>query len=107
THLNTLHLNFNQLKDRLTRLTDAYLDRTIEKDIFDGRKTTLLLEIKGAEEKLREWKEETTSVPDRVAEFLELAGNVYLDYQMALPAEKRDLLKVVTSNRLVEAKNVS
>ncbi len=41
-----------------------------------------------------------------MAEFLELTGNAHLQYQMALPGEERDLLQIVTSNRLVVAKSV-
>jgi hypothetical protein len=36
---------------------------------------------------------------------LELAGSAYLSYKMGFPEEKRDLLKIVTSNRQVSAKN--
>jgi len=46
------------------------------------------------------------SVPDRLAEFLELAGSAYLSYKMGFPEEKRDLLKILTSNREVDGKNV-
>ena len=31
---------------------------------------------------------------------------MYLQYEMALPEEKRDLLKIVTSNRFVDPTNV-
>ena len=46
------------------------------------------------------------AVPDRLAQFLELAGSAYLSYQTALPNEKRDLLKTLTSNLSVDGKNV-
>jgi hypothetical protein len=47
-----------------------------------------------------------SAVVDRLSKFLELAGDAYLLYQASLPAEKRDLLKIVTSNRTVTGKNV-
>jgi hypothetical protein len=46
------------------------------------------------------------SVPDRLAEFLELAGSAYLNWKIGVPGEKRDLLGIVTSNRLVGGKNL-
>ena len=46
------------------------------------------------------------SIPDRLAEFLELAGRAYLLYKTASPDEKRDLVKIVTSNRQVSRKSV-
>src|SRR5262249_23398942 len=46
------------------------------------------------------------SVPDLLSEFLELAGGAYLQYEMGLTDDKRDLLKIVTSNRCVDGKNI-
>src|SRR5206468_6161999 len=46
------------------------------------------------------------SMPDRLAEFLELAGSVSRSYKTALSEEKRDLLKILTSNREVDGRNV-
>jgi hypothetical protein len=103
----TVNLQLNQLQDRCNRLTDAYIDRLIERGIFENRKTALLREIKDLEEKRTELQSKAASVLDRLTEFLELAGSVYLQYEMALPEEKRDLLKIVTSNRCVDPKNVS
>ena len=101
-----LRLRLGQLEDRLARLTDAYIDRVIEKDIYQERKAALLMERKSIEEKLAQVKEGSRSIPDQVAEFLELAGSAYLQYKLALPEEKRDLLKIVTSNRLLEGKKL-
>ncbi|MDA2938743.1 recombinase family protein [Acidobacteria bacterium AH-259-A15] len=104
--IKALTLNLDQTQDRLCRLTDAYLDGVIEKELFEERKKALLMERKDWEEKLAELKDGTNSVPDRLAEFLELAGNAYLKYKMGLPEEKRDLLRIVTSNRLLMDKSV-
>lgn len=104
--IQALQLNLGQLQDRLSRLTDAYIDRMIEKDVFEQRKAGLLMERKDLEEKLAALKNEVKSVPDRLAEFLELAGDAYLSYKLGIPEEKRDLLKIVTSNRRVNGKNI-
>jgi hypothetical protein len=39
-------LSLNRIQDRLARLTDAYIDRMVEKDSFEERKKTLLMERK-------------------------------------------------------------
>jgi DNA invertase Pin-like site-specific DNA recombinase len=104
--LNATRLRLDSLKDRVNRLTDAYIDGTIEKDLFEQRKATLLMEVKDAEELWANLGANAQSVPDRLAEFLELAGSAYLQYKMALPEEKRDLLQIVTSNRTVNPKNL-
>ena len=102
TSANRMHLG--QVQERLDRLTDAYIDRLIDKEAFEGRKATLLMEQKSLQEKIAEPK---SAVVDRLAKFLELAGDAYFLYQTALPVEKRDLLKIVTSNRTVTGKNVA
>jgi site-specific DNA recombinase len=102
----TVSLRLNQIEDHLNRLTDAYIDGVIEKEIFERRKTALLMEQRELEEKLIQLKEENQSIPHRLAEFLELAGSAYLQYKFGLLEEKRDLLKIITSNRLVEGKRV-
>ena len=104
--INSLNLAVNSLQERLNRLIDAYIDRAIEKEIFEERKAALLTEKKGLEESLAELTGGTKSLPDRLAEFLELAGSAYLTYKMGLLEEKRDLLKIVTSNRKVDGKNM-
>ncbi|MDQ3816152.1 MAG: recombinase family protein [Acidobacteriota bacterium] len=97
-------LRLARLQERLTRLTDAYIDRLIEKDVFEQRKALLLMERKSLEEaysgnKLR-------SVPAQVEEFFELAGDAYLRYKLGEPEEKRVLLKIATSNRIICGKEV-
>jgi DNA invertase Pin-like site-specific DNA recombinase len=98
-----LKMRVGQMQDRLARLTDAYIDRVIEKDIFESRKGALLMERKQVEEQLAT---PVDPVPARLSKFLELAGGAYLLYKSALPEEKRDLLKIVTSNRSVSGKSV-
>ena len=103
---NALNLRLSQIQDRFDRLTDAYIDRLIEKGIFEQRNTALLMERKELEEALVNLKENGKSIPDRIAEMVELAGSAYLSYKMGFPEEKRDLLKTITSNREVDGKNV-
>ena len=103
---NALGLRLAQLHDRLARLTDAYIDGTIDKGLFEERKQVLLMERKDLENELTEMNDQNRTLPNRLSEFLELAGNAYLLYKLGLPEEKRDLLKIVTSNRAIEGKNV-
>jgi site-specific DNA recombinase len=103
-YVQELTMRLGQIQERLARLTDAYIDRVLEKEIFEERKTALLIERRDLEEKLTQIKSGADSVPDRLAEFLELAGSAYLSYKMGFLKEKRDLLKTVTSNREVMEK---
>ena len=99
-------LRLSHIKDRLTRLTDAYLDQALDRTMFEERKKSLLLEQKAAEEQLAQLNRDTGQNPDRLEKFLEQAGNAWLSYQIALPEEKREMANIVTSNRLVDAKKL-
>jgi site-specific DNA recombinase len=101
-----LMLQNDRLQDRMDRLTDAYVEQLIEKSVFEERRATLLMEKKAVETKLAELQEQTRSIPDKMEKFLEQAESVYVNYQMRLPEEKRNLLQNVTSNRFVQGKNV-
>lgn len=74
-------LRLGQLQDRLCRLTDAYLDGSIDKQIFEERRAALLMQRKELEENLGSLKDSSRSLPERLAEFLELAGSTYLLYK--------------------------
>jgi site-specific DNA recombinase len=105
--LASLKLVSAQLKDRLNRLTDAFIDGGIDRVVFEQRKTALLVEQKSIEENLANLRDGDQRSPAHLREFLELAGNALLSYRMGLPEEKRNLLKTVTSNREASGKNVA
>lgn len=106
TQLKALRLRAARLQDRLARLTDAYIDRLIEKDIFEERKAAVLMARTDVEESIRRFNGGGPSGPDRLSKFLELANSAYSVYEKGLPTERRELLEIVTSNRRVEGKNV-
>ena len=101
-----LNLKLNQIKDRLNRLTDAYLDQALDKTMFEERKKSLLLEQKTVEENLLNLTRNKGSSPDRLEVFLELAGNAWLSHQLATPQDAREMLNIFTSNRLVNGKEI-
>lgn len=104
--LKALTLALTNIEDRLYRLTDAYIDRAIDKELFEHRKTALLMQQKALEEQIAKLKDPTRSIPDRLADYLELAEGSYLQYQLGLMNDKRDLLKTLTSNRAVDGKTI-
>lgn len=97
----------NQLRPRLERLTDAFLDGTIDRELFENRKNSLLLEEKDLKEKLAHLKGGNGNGLVRLEEFLELVNNSVFLYENALPQEKRDFVKKLTSNLSAMEKNVS
>jgi len=105
--ISALELQIHQNNDRLNRLTDAYIDRLIDKDIFEERKKALLLEQQGLQEKLSTLGQDDQQISKHINDFLELAGSAYLSYKLKLPDEKREFLRIITSNRQVDGKNVN
>ncbi len=101
----SLSLKLAQVKDRLNRLTDAYLDQALDKTMFEERKKSLFLEQKATEENLANLTNNKAS-PDRLQNFLELAGSAWLSYKLAIPEERREMVNIFTSNRLVTGKKI-
>ncbi|MBI1783632.1 recombinase family protein, partial [Candidatus Sumerlaeota bacterium] len=102
-----LALQIAQTKERLERLMDAYVDRGLDRDLFEERKTSLLLERKDLEGRLARMDADPVSSAERLAQFLELAGSLSLSYEMANDEEKREIIKIATSNRTAGSKNLS
>jgi site-specific DNA recombinase len=95
-------LRLANIMAREQRLTDAFIDGSIEKTDFEQRKTALLMER-------RELDDVVTSDMgpdggDDLQRFLELANHAYLLYENALPHERRELIKTLTSNRIVDGR---
>jgi hypothetical protein len=104
--LGNLNVKFQQVSEHLSRLTDAFLDGTIEKEIYEERKTSLLFEKRAIEDRLNDLKSNKTSIPEEVQKFLELAGDAYSLYKTPITEKKRRLLKIVTSNCSVDEESL-
>lgn len=104
--LRNFKLLLDQNRDRRMRLTDAFLDGSIDRALFEERKASLLFEEKGLKEGLDNLDEKSGGSLGRLERFLELAKSASFLYKMALPEEKRDLLKKLTSNLKIAEKNV-
>jgi DNA invertase Pin-like site-specific DNA recombinase len=101
-----LNVKLGQIKDRLNRLTDAYLDQALDKTMFEERKKNLLIDQKAAEANLANLARNGSATPNRLENFLELAGNAGLSHAVAFPEERRDMVNIFTSNRLVNGKKI-
>jgi hypothetical protein len=59
--IKSLSLRLAQVKERLNRLTDAYLDRDLDKVMFEERKTQLLVDQKTIENTLSNARKKTVN----------------------------------------------
>ncbi|WP_051244966.1 recombinase family protein [Thalassobaculum salexigens] len=96
-------LRRENIEGRLSRLLDAFLDGTIEKPEYEAKKRALLVEQRLIEETLTErsrWSGDTG------AEMLELLTSLSLSYKTGKADEKREMLKLTTSNLWVREKYI-
>ena len=101
-----LNMKLGQVKDRLNRLTDAYLDGALDKMMFEERKKSLLIDQKTTEANLANLARDGSVTPAKLENFLELAGNAGLSHALALPEERREMVNIFTSNRSVDEKKI-
>jgi site-specific DNA recombinase len=107
TQTKALNLQLEQLRERLSKLADAYIDALLDKDTYLEKKNRLIVEEKVIKGRLESLDEGEKQVLRRVEAFLELVNNAYSSYKLASPEEKRELVKIVTSNLSIEEKTVS
>jgi hypothetical protein len=100
----TLSMRLTSVEERLERTTDAFIDHMISEAEYQSRKERLLAE------KARLLEEQNRSAilptPTDVQCFLELVKNLALHYETALPEEKRQIVRLATSNRSVDRRTV-
>jgi dsDNA-specific endonuclease/ATPase MutS2 len=100
-------LNLAQLRDRLMRLTDAYLDGVLDKSLLEERRNVLLMEEAGMKQKIADLEAGCSDTLIRVEKFLELVKSASNLDNLAIPEEKRVLAKKLTSNLGIGPKNVA
>jgi hypothetical protein len=105
--ISALQLQLSQIDERLNRLTDAYIDRLIDKDLFEQRKNALLGERVSMDEKLKQWQGGKKPLSEILAEILEHSETAYLTYKLGQASEKRELVDSLTSNRTVSGKTLT
>ena len=104
--LAALNAKCQQATERLNRLTDAYLDGSIERDLFDERKNALLFERTAMNDRLNELRDNPGVIPARLQKFLELAEASYSLYKEGNSDQKRRMVKMFTSNLNADGKNL-
>jgi len=99
-----LHMAVGRCNDRLTRLTDAFLDATIDKETFEHRKAALLVEKRGVLDALE--SPNTTGPASDLLGKLELGQMAYLRFASGFATEKRDAVQEATSNLVAHGKTL-
>lgn len=106
-HRRSVDLQHRQIRDRLSRLTDAYLEGTVEKELYVEKKNNLLMEEQACRDRLSNIERDQSFILKRVEGILEQANSAYSSYKEGLFEDRRDLVQTTTSNFIVEHKTVS
>ena len=94
-----------KITERLNRLTDLFLDGSLDRALFEEKKQALFGERRGITVAL-ESVHNNRAIPEELERFVELAGNALLLYESALPDKKRRIVQTVSSNLIVREKTV-
>jgi site-specific DNA recombinase len=104
--INNWRLQLDQIRSRLARLTDAFVDGNIDKALFEERKTDLILEEAAIKGKIRSLELDSGRRIESIGKFLELTKTASNLYKTAIPVEKRDFVKRLTSNLVATSEKV-
>jgi site-specific DNA recombinase len=105
--LQSIALQLNQMKTRLSALTDAYLDGVLDEHIFREKKNALVLVEQSLNDRKTNLDHDLAAGVKKVEEILGLANDAYLSWKLANAREKRDLVETLTSDITVIDKKVS
>lgn len=104
--LKRLKMQEGKISARLEILTDKYIDGDLEKEDFLRRKKSCLVELKNIEQKIFDWENDKAITFQSMIQKLELLKSLYSGYIQANESQKRKMVKLYTSNRLIDVKNV-
>lgn len=96
-----------QITARLDRLTDAYLDQSVDKETYEEKRRRLLEEKRRVEDEIAALDDSERTGDDAAERILELANTASLSYRVANTGEKRRILDLLTSNRTVSPNHVA
>lgn len=96
----------HKLSLKLNRLTDAYIENTIEKEVFEDKKERLMIEQQGLSLQIEQLTFQKELIFKKAEFFLELLKSLKKSYLNGIFEEKRKLIKLVTSNLAVEGKKI-
>lgn len=99
SNLRGLELNLRQIEGRFERLTDAFLDGSIDKGTYEQRKTSLLQLKTETTDSISNFAHDNLTNIEKAIEYLQLAANAKNLFLTGILEEKREIVAVITSNR--------
>lgn len=94
------------IQSRLDRLTDALIDRLIDREVFGARRQQLALEEAALDDEQRATGDRRAKAL-QMRSLIELANNLVQHHRLADAPERRQIVELTTSNRRVFGTNVA
>jgi hypothetical protein len=105
--IRAVQLQLESLRTRVSRLTDLFLDGSLQKTVFDEKQRTYVWEETELRRKLTFLESGSEPAYREVEKFVELLKSPQMLYKQADHENKRELLKILLSNLTVSGKTVS
>jgi len=105
--LEGMKLSLAKISERLDKLTDVYLDREIGRDAYQERRERLLVERRDLRDRMRRLEENPGEPYQRVRRALELSETALLSFEVAEDDEKREQVKIMSSNLTASPEGLS
>ena len=104
--LRSIKLQAVNIEKKIEQLMDHYFEESLEKDIYERRKTKLLIELKEKEAAVKKLETSKGIALRKTERILELAKSLTQTSKMVNREEKLELIKTVTSNLSVQGKKL-
>ena len=99
-------MELQQLNERLSRLTDGFIDGVIEKEIYLHKKQSFLIKEKEVKKRLSKIEATQAKELQKIKKYLELLNSAYISYKSENYEKRRELIKILTSNFFVKGRTV-
>ncbi len=96
--LEALNGQYRALKEKESRLLDAYLDGSVKKEVYDGKSVEITQEIGDVNSEILKFKGADRVYVQEIESFLDFCSQAPALYKSSRPALKRELLKFIVSN---------
>jgi len=104
--IQAVKLQLERVESRLAKLMDLLVDGTVDKVLFTEKQNALLMERAKVRETLNETQQASDLFLKTLEKTVELAKSPSMQYSVASPEKKRELVKTLLSNLVVSGKNV-
>jgi hypothetical protein len=104
--LRSAKLQVASAEKKLELLMDHFFEQGLEREIYERRKTRLLVELKEKESTQKKLERQKDIILRKTERFLELSKSLTGTFKIGNPEEKLELIKTVTSNLSVQGKKL-